>query len=227
MKQLRGKIFHVWHIILMVGCFLLKSNFSLAQEQASLSLDGGLYANSENVAAHFSVNRNWLFNPGFGVSGGVMFAAASLDIPQWSNVEQTSSYYLHSKSAKHLNIVLSTFYMRSLIGNIGIYGNGSFLFEPIPFDYISIEKRTGSDLNRQPEIIGKFQFSKFSPGVFVEAGLFHHFKRGDKGFRLFIGLGYGWYDMYTAHRSVILDGQSLSKFLSQNNNYGRITIRIM
>lgn len=117
--------------------------------------------------------------------------------------------------------------MRPLIGNTGIYGNGSFLFEPIPFDYISIEKRTGNDLNRQPEIIEKFQFTKFSPGVFAEAGLFHHFKRGDKGFRLFIGLGYGWYDMYTVYRRVTFDGQTLSKFLPQDNNYSRITIRIM
>lgn len=227
MKQLSGKIFHCWHIAFIVGCFLLNPVFTYSQKQTLLSIDGALYANSDNIAAHFSVNRNWLFNPSFGISAGVMFAAAPLDIPRWSNAEQTISYTLDNKSVKHLNIALSTFYIRPLIGNTGIYGNVSFLFEPIPFDYISIEKRAENDFKQQAETIGKLQFSKFSPGIFAEAGLFHHFKRGDKGVRLFIGIGYGWYDMYTACRIVTLDGQSLSKFLPQNNNYSRFTIRVM
>ena len=218
---------HSWYIILTAGCLLVNTVCALAQNLKDLSMDAGLYFNSNNdVAFHYSINYNRLFNPYFGVSAGAMLLLAPLDAAGWSN-EETIHYSLDEKNVSHLNIVLSVFYMRPLISNTGIYGNGSFLFEPIPYQYVSIEKRTGSDLNQIPENLGKFQYSGFSPGTFAEAGLFQNFKNGGKGFRLFVGFGYGWYDMYAAYRRTTIDGQKLFTHIPQNNYYKRITIRLM
>jgi hypothetical protein len=218
---------HSGYIALIAGYLLLIPVYSLAQNLKDLSMDAGLYFNSDNVAYHFSVSQNCLFNPYFGVSAGAMFLAAPLDVAEWTNAEQTSSYYLDYNSVEHLNIVLSAFYIRPLMYSMGIYGNGSVLFEPIPYQYISIEKQRVNDLNPVPENLGKFQYTGFSPGAFAEAGLFYDFKKGDRGFRLFIGFGYGWYDIYAAFRRTTIDGQKLSMHIPRDNYYKRITIRLM
>lgn len=219
---------HSGYMALIVGYLLLSPVYSLAQNLKNLSMDAGLYFNSNNdIAFHYSVNYNRLFNPSFGVSAGAMFLSAPIDAAGWSSEGQTIHYYLDEKTVRHFNIVLSAFYIRTLIRNTGIYGNCSFLFEPVPYQHISIEKRTGNDWNQVPENYGKFQYSGFSPGTFADAGLFHDFKKGDKGFRLFLGFGYGWYDMYSAYRRTIIDGQKLSSRIPQDNYYKRITIRIL
>jgi hypothetical protein len=219
---------HSGYIALIAGYLLLIPVYSLAQNLKDLSMDAGLYFNSDNDAAfHFSVNYNRLFNQYFGVSAGAMFLSAPLDAAGWSNEEQTIHYYLDEKNVRHINIVLSVFYMRPFIRNTGMYGKGSVLFEPIPYQYLSIEKRTGNDWNLVPENHGKFQYSGFSPGTFAEAGLFYDFKKGDRGFRLFIGFGYGWYDIYAAFRRTTIDGQKLSMHIPRDNYYKRITIRLM
>jgi hypothetical protein len=220
------------YIILIAGCLLANAVCLLAQRQKELAIDGGLYGNSSNVALHFSVSENWLFNPNFGVSAGAMFLLAPpLDVAEWSDAGQTNRYSVDDNNVWHLNIILSAFYMRPLIRNTGIYGNGSFLFEPVPFDYISVEKRAGNDWYQVPEERGKLQYSGFSPGAFAEAGLFHDFKarEGKKGLRVFVGFGYGWYDMYAAFRRATIDGQKLSTQIRTplDNYYKRITIKLM
>lgn len=219
---------HSWYITLIAGGLLVNTVYSPAQNLKDFSMDAGLYFNSNNdVAFHYSVSYNRLFNPYSGVSAGAMLLLAPLDAAGWSNGGQTNYYSLDGKNVPHLNFVLSVFYMRPLITNTGIYGNASFLFEPIPYQYVSIEKRTSSDWNQIPENHGKFQYSGFSPGTFAEAGLFHDFKKGDKGVRLFVGFGYGWYDMYAAYRRTTIDGQRLSLHIPGDNYYKRITIRLM
>jgi hypothetical protein len=225
-KYITSGMEHSWRITLIAGFFLVNTVCPLAQNRRTLSIDGGLYANSNNdVAAHVSVSRNWLFSPYFGVSAGAMLLFATLDDAGWSTKEQTVRYSIDEKKVQHLNIVLSAFYMRPLVRNTGIYGNGSILFEPVPFDYISIEKWTGNDPISENR--GKFQYSGFSPGAFAEAGLFHDFKKRNKGFRLFIGFGYGWYDMYAAYRRTTIDGQKLSFHVPSDNYYKRITVKLM
>lgn len=82
-------------------------------------------------------------------------------------------------------------------------------------------------LNPVPENPGKFQYTGLSPGTYAKAGLFHDFRKDDVGFRLFIGFGYGWYDMYAAYRRTTIDGQKLSLHFPLDNYYKRITIRLM
>lgn len=227
MKAFDCKICRCWSIALISVCFLLDPADSVAQIRKALSIDGSLFANSENIAYQFSVNYNRLLTPWLGVSAGFMYVESPLDVPGWSNAEETSYYYLSDENVNHLNMVLATSFMCPLVHNVGIYVNGSFLFEPIPFDYISVEKEIISDQYQESETLGKFQSTRFSPGVFTEAGLFYDFNRAGPGFRLFVGFGYGWYDMHVAYRKTVIDGQRLSRFMPENNNYNRITIRLM
>jgi len=217
---------YIKFLTLIAGLLIVNPFFSLAQKK-TLDIDGGLYFSSSNIACHFSVNYNRLFNPNFGASAGAMFLSAPLNVAAWSNVEKTSCYYLDNNNVQHVNVVLSAFYIRPLMYNMGIYGNYSILFEPIPYEYISIDKRTNNDLNQVPEHIGGFQYSGFSPGTFADAGFFRNFVKDDKGFRLFIGFGYGWYDMYAAYRRATINGQSLSTRIPGDNYYKRITIKLM
>lgn len=77
------------------------------------------------------------------------------------------------------------------------------------------------------ENIGKYQFNGFSPGTFLEMGLVQYLSSDKNGLRLFIGFGYGWYDMYAGYNRAVIDGQKISSHIPDKNLYQRISIRLI
>lgn len=210
---------------LVLVMFFLNSVYLNAQIQKTLGMDGGFYFNSSNIAYHFSLTYSLQFNQYFGISAGTMFLSVPLDIAGWSDSSRNSSYYFDEDNIKRFNLFFSTFYSRPLFQSTGVYTNWSVSFEPIPYEYISLEKRMNNDI--LSENVGKYQFTGFSPGTFLEMGLVQYLNRDNNGLRLSLGFGYGWYDMYTGYNRAIIDGQRISTYIPNNNLYKRISLKLI
>jgi hypothetical protein len=204
-------------ILTLIGIlFLLQPSHSIAQVKKGLGIDGGMYFNSnEELLFSTSVTYNWLINKNLILSTGGMLVHSKLD-KSWG-------VYSLDENVLRLNSVSSATYICPIYKQTGIYGSGSFIFEPIPFDYISIDKQTESKNVSK----GKYIFSRFTPGAFLETGIFHSFNKNNKALKLFCGIGYGWYDPFADYRSCTLDGQNLSSHIPQDKNYYRISVRLL
>lgn len=112
------------------------------------------------------MSYNLSFSQHFGISAGAMILYAPFDFAGWSDSSRNSSYYIDDDNTKRFNLFLSTFYSQPLFRSTGVYANWSVSFEPIPYEYISLERRMNNDA--VSENIGKYQFNGFSPGKYIE-----------------------------------------------------------
>lgn len=210
---------------MLVGLIIGSTSLLSAQTKKGLGLDASMYFNSnQEIDFSTSITYNWLLNRHISLSAGAMFFYLKPDLPGW-NTESGIGYELND-NVMHFNGVVSATFMQPVITNTGLYVNGSFFFEPIPLNYISIDKNVNSNGQYNSKSIGKFRYSAFSPGVFAETGIYHDLKRGNKILKLFIGFGVGWYDIYSAYRNYTIDNQKLSNYISNEKVYYRLSVRL-
>jgi hypothetical protein len=218
------KTYFLLPFVLLAFC----SQYSFAQGQRGLGGDIGLYLNSnQNIGFHYAVNYHWMLNKYIGTSVGAMFFHTKLDSPGWYGENQKTFYSLDNDKVKHLNVTSSVFALCPMIKSTGLYSHTSFFFEPVPIDNISLNKTTFSTQGKQYETFDKTQYSRFSPGIFTEIGIYHEFKREGNSLKLFLGFGYGWYDIYSAFNRCTIDKQRLSEHVPTDKNYYKISIRIL
>lgn len=199
-----------------------------AQKQRGMGGDIGLYFNSnQNIGFHYSISYHWMLNKYVGTSVGAMFFHTKLDSPGWWGENQKTFYSLENDNVKHFNITSSLFAICPIIKNTGLYNHTSLFFEPVPIDNISLNKTIYNTQREESETLNKTQYSRFSPGIFTEIGIYHDLKKEDNNLKLFCGFGYGWYDVYSAFQRCTIDNQQLSKHIPTDKNYYRISIRII
>lgn len=199
-----------------------------AQKQRGMGGDIGLYFNSnQNIGFHYSISYHWMLNKYVGTSVGAMFFHTKLDSPGWWGENQKTFYSLENDNVKHFNITSSLFAIFPIIKNTGLYNHTSLFFEPVPIDNISLNKTIYNTQREESETLNKTQYSRFSPGIFTEIGIYHDLKKEDNNLKLFCGFGYGWYDVYSAFQRCTIDNQQLSKHIPTDKNYYRISIRII
>jgi hypothetical protein len=200
--------------------------YLFAQKQRGLVGDIGLYFNSiQNIGFYYAVSYHWMLNKYIGTSVGAMFFHTELDSPGWWRENQKTFYSLENDKVEHLNVMPSVFAICPIIKSTGLYTHTSFFFEPVPIDNISLNKTSFSAQGQQYETLDKTQYSRFSPGIFTEIGIYHDFKKEGNGFKLFLGFGYGWYDVYSAYEHCTIDKQRLSELVPSDKNYYKISIR--
>ncbi len=115
--------------------------------------------------------------------------------------------------------------MLPIFRKAGIYANAAFFFEPVPLSYVTLDKATRTD----PiiESVGKYCFTKFTPGAFADVGIYYDIVRDKNMLKLFLGFGYEWCDPLLGYRNCRIDGQELSKRIPNKNNLFRITFRVV
>jgi hypothetical protein len=212
------KFIRSWNIfaflIVSILCFYPVNLRS--QNKKGLGGDIGMSFNSnQQPLFHYSITYNWLIRKNLIVSTGGMLLYSKLD-------ENWGSYAL-KENVIRLNSISSLTYTLPLYKQTGLYENTSFIFEPIPVDYISIDKYSDNGHNSK----GKYIYSGFIPGVFLEAGVYHNFIKNNKMLKLFCGIGYGWYDPFIDYRNTTLDGQNLSTHIPNDKNYYRLSLKII
>lgn len=214
-------------LLLFIFCFT-SLQYSFAQKQRGLGGDVGLYFNSDqNIGFHYSISYHWMLNKYIGTSVGAMFFHTKLDSPGWWGENQKVFYSLENDNVKHFNITSSLFAICPIIKNTGLYNHTSLFFEPIPIENISLNKTIHNTQREEYKTLNKTQYSRFSPGIFTEVGIYHDFKKGENNLKLFCGFGYGWYDVYSAFQLCTIDNQQLSKHIPTDKKYYRISIKII
>jgi hypothetical protein len=197
-----------------------------SQTKRGLGVDAAVYsAPKMDVAFHYGLSYNWMLNKRLTLSAGAMLFHTKTDAAGWNDTPYTS-YLLDEETVIHLNAVVSATIVSPTVWNTGLYFNGSAFAQPIPLDYVSITKTETHNNVYKSKDIGKYRYSKFTPGAFAEAGIYHDIKRNDRLLRLFLGFAIGYYDPYSTYRNTVLDGQTLSPYFPENNVYYRLALRI-
>lgn len=212
--------------IIIITILIATIPFNLfSQPRKGFGLDAGMYFNSDQaIGSHYSITYNWLMREYLSLSAGVMFFHIKPDFIEW-NSSQGVSYDLDNR-VMHFNGIASITFMYPVVNHTGLYLNGSFFFEPVPLDYVSINKNTVNGNQYNSKSIGKFYYSHFAPGVFAEAGIYHDFIKKEKLLKFFLGIGIGWYDVYSVYRHCTLDNQNLSNHIPDEKKYYRISVRL-
>lgn len=214
-------------LLLFIFCFT-SPQYSFAQKQRGLGGDVSLYFNSnQDIGFHYSISYHWMLNKYVGTSVGAMFFHTKLDSPGWWVENQKVFYSLENDNVKHFNITSSFFATCPIIKNTGLYNHTSLFFEPIPIENISLNKTIHNTQREEFKTLNKTQYSRFSPGIFTEVGIYHDFQKGENNLKLFCGFGYGWYDVYSAFQHCTIDNQQLSRHIPTDKKYYRISIKII
>ena len=214
-------------LLLFIFCFT-SSQYSFAQKQRGWGGDVSLYFNSnQNIGFHYAVSYHWMLNKYVGTSVGAMFFHTKLDSPGWWGENQKVFYSLENENVKHFNVTSSFFVTYPIFKNTGLYNHTSLFFEPIPIEYISLNKTIHNSQRKESKEVNRVQYSRFSPGAFTEVGVYHDFKKRENGLKLFCGLGYGWYNVYSAFQNCTIDNQQLSRHIPTDKKYYRVSIKVI
>ncbi len=213
MKPIKSPIFS---IILTMVLFFFSPMPLKSQVKKGFGGDAGMSFNSnQEILLHCSFTYNWIIHNRLILSTGGMFMHSKLN-------ESWDSYSLTDNMIR-LNSVSSVAYTTPTLMQTGLYGKGSFLFSPIPVNYISIDKYSSNISTSK----GKIIYSGFIPGAFLETGIYHNFIKGNHTMKLFLGIGYGWYDPYADYRSTTIDGQKLSAHIPNDKNYYQLSLKVI
>ncbi|MBQ8656399.1 MAG: outer membrane beta-barrel protein [Prevotella sp.] len=188
-----------------------------------LGLNGTMLFHNENDVFSVGVGAdyNWFFGEHVMLSagGGVLYNMM-LDenevIDSQSNVN-----YKSEKGTLHLTGALGITLSQRVWRSNGVYVRGDFVFDLLPFESIGYKKRdfNGNGEETNPS---KLVFTGFSPGVFGEAGVYHDFKKC----RMFVGFGYGAYDLFHSYRHHSVHDLPMSYFAPDGDRYYRLTLRL-
>ncbi|NDV57704.1 hypothetical protein [Bacteroides sp. 519] len=187
--------------------------------------DAAIYGNYSygTFMGHISITHNWLMSKNFAFSLGVMYSYTRIDeLSAWKTSE--AHYFFEDDVVNRINILASVTYAQPILKNTGIYVSGSAFAEPIPFSYVSIEKSTNVFDSTSK---GKYAYTRFTPGAFIDIGIYHDFRKGNNLLKVFFGIGYGLHDPLPDYRNISIDGQDLSTRIPDKKDLYRVTLRIM
>lgn len=97
----------------------------------------------------------------------------------------------------------------------GLMSDANFLFEPIPYNAISIDKRT-FDTNSnliEDKSKNKMVFTHFNPNFNIQVNLFYEVKKDSKKMRFALGGGITNYNAYNTYYRAKVDDIRLKEHL--------------
>lgn len=203
-----------------------------AEKRGTWSGDASAAIANTDLYFSYSFNYNlWLNNYISVYLGGLFTHSYSDNGGDWKGASGSTYYFPDRLKTRHLNAQVGILFYTPSVLKTGLYGGGHAFCDLIPFNIVSVKKVVGREgIYETTEDINKFRFNKFSPGAFVEVGLYHDFhskKNPDSAIRLSLGYGYGYYDPFSAYRDTKIDDIRIGDKMSSNDHrYHQITVRI-
>ncbi len=207
----------------MLALLLIFQNENLSSQRKiyPIEMEAGITVsdNYEKAFCYYSADYFWQINRYLKFSTGGMLGMGELNT-SWRadnkdySIDEPKYYKLLSVSGVNLAI--------PLLYNLGISTDLKFLFEPVPLDYISLN----TWINETNDFHGTYKLYWFNPGYRADAAIFRDFKKDNNGFRLSLGVGYGYYDLYRSFRNVTIDNQQLGPHIPANKPIFSIFIRV-
>lgn len=186
---------------------------AFAQKQRSVDIDGSILHSNAGEYITFAVasKYNIWVNPYFAFSfGGRMTYSRfydSFDSPKDNRV----SYHIEDDPLLNLNGEIGLKLATPTIKGIGLFSDLSFLFDPIPFNAISVEKRISTPSTLETKIRNKMVYTHFNPNVSLKMGLLYKLRTGGQ---IAIGGEVGSFNPYNVYYRATVDNIKLRDHLT-------------
>ncbi|MDH6313101.1 MULTISPECIES: hypothetical protein [Bacteroidales] len=194
-----------------------------SQTKKGLGFDIAMYDYNE-TGLHYSIFYNWDILKNLVFSTGISYFTNEVNAGWFSN--DNTSYNLGEKNRRVNGAIASTVVV-PVFKKAGLLVTCNVLFDIVPFNYISIDKGLKVTEGHTIEPIGKYVFTQFNPGAFVDIGLYYDMVKNDARLRLMVSMGYGIYDPVREYRRTTIDNQKLGDYISENKSATRISFKII
>jgi hypothetical protein len=187
---------------------LLPTEKALAQKNREISLEGNFmyYDMGSNFSYGVSAAYSWWMNPYFAWSVGGRILNSQLDVAFDSPTNQQVWYDIDDNTVMSLNASIGAKVASpTLIGKVGVFGSADFLFAPIPYNLISIDRVSNNPRDEwdNRKTISKLVYTKFSPNYSLKVGLYYKPNERTQGA---IGFELGNFNPYISYREAKIDG---------------------
>jgi hypothetical protein len=188
-----------------------------SQKSDGFELEGAILVSDLEESLFFNIGGKYHYwiNPFVGFSVGGSFIYSRLDMRFDSPRENNVRYYLDDNIVNisgAVGLKLST----PTYKGFGLMSDFNFLFEPIPFNLVSVDKKyfdsrgnLSDDKNKS-----KIVFTNFNPAYAVQLSIFYEIKKEDKRMRLGLGTGFTNYNVYNAYYRAKVDNIRLKDHLT-------------
>ncbi|MDD4516662.1 hypothetical protein [Massilibacteroides sp.] len=218
--------------VLVICGFVLSLSPIYSQSKKGFEIEGGLINSDLNESLSFNLGAkyNYWINSYVGYSIGGFFSHSRIDLMFDSPKEKNVSYNLNDNNIINLSGVLGLKLVTPTFKDFGLMSDFNFLFEPIPFNVASVDKRI-YDLggNRMEEKSkNKMVYTQFNPAFSIQLSLFYDYKQNGKKTRFALGGGITNYNAYNTYYHAKIDDIRLKDHLKlkPNNLSAMIFIRV-
>jgi len=189
-----------------------------SQKSDGLEFEGGILVSDLEESLSFNVGGkyNYWINSFVGFSVGGSFIYSRLDMRFDSPKENKVSYHLDENSMINASGVVGLKLSTPTYKGFGLMSDFNFLFAPIPFNVVSVDKKyfdLGSNLSRDKNK-NKVVFTNFNPAYAIQLSMFYEIKREGKKMRLGLGTGFTNYNVYNTYYRAKVDNIRLKDHLN-------------
>ncbi len=215
-KRTMSKVQASFARLTFVFALFFFTNSVYAQTSDGFDLEGGVLSSKvdDKISLYLSGKYNYWFNPTVGVTIGGMFLHSNIDKRFESPKDKNKAYYIDD-NIFNLNCITGLKLSSPTYKNLGIMADLNFLFEPIPFNSVSIKVVNAGD----EESKNKFVFTRFNPSYQLQASLFYNIKKQNKKImQISLGTGISNYNPYNTYYRSTIDNIKLKNQLSLSSS---------
>lgn len=189
---------------------------SAAQKATGFDIEAGLNSSDleHKISYYAGAKYSYWFNRyiAYSIGGSVLYSNLENTFDSPSNNRVV--YYIDDKII-NLNCVTGIKISTSTIKNIGLMTDFNFQFEPIPFNSVSLDKKTFENNSLVPaeKSKNKWVFTHFNPSYNIQVSLFYNLKNERRVTQLALGWGLGNYNAYNTYYRATVDELKLRNYL--------------
>lgn len=188
-----------------------------AQKMRGFDIDGSIMYSDLDEPVSFGLGGkyNIWMNPYFAFSLGGRLIYSKIDSYFDSPKENQAAYYIDDKHLLNLNAEVGIKLATPTFKGVGVFSDLSFLFDPIPYNAISIEKRIVMPTSEETKSRNKMVYTHFNPNVSLKMGLFYKLNTGGQ---IALGGEISSFNPYNVYKQATVDNIRLKDHLQLTLN---------
>lgn len=203
------RIKFIFKIIVLL--ILINTNSINAQQSDGFEVDVSIQSSDieDGATYSFAGKYHYWINPYVGFSIGGMVVHSKIDLLFKSPNENKVYYNIDDNTIVNLNGLFGLKLSTPIMGKFGVTSDLNFVFEPIPFNAFSIDKKYydthGNLIDRKNK--NRMIFTHFNPSYLLQVSVFYEISReNNKKLRLALGSGITNYNPYNTYYNASIDG---------------------
>lgn len=202
------------YLILLFLCFHSLQGYS--QKLKGFELDGNVISTDLDGGGEFAfglaMKGNYWLNPYVGLTMGAMINYSKIDLG-FESPANDRVYYELNEPIFNLNGILGLKLSSPTYKKFGVMAGFNFMFSPIPFNLVGIDKRIYESDYRHSEEKSKSRmvYTRFNPSYNVELSVFYENKAKARYTRIAFGGGITNYNPYNSYYYAKIDNLRLKE----------------